>query len=297
MVVTVKVHFLPATDALTDPSLGDQRCPGVWPAPAHCPRRPRRHRKSWPRWDRPIAEGGGGAFNGGNAVRVNFLKLFGERHTATTYLEQELIAPLMLTPDLLLPSGCPDPQKGKAQTAWSCPTLDLRKHKDCTRLRLSRRDCWRLKQDKRADRWFHDHYWSSLGWKHSLPPLPSLMFPEDHPRTTAYPSGPVRTTDQDRIAAVAGGGGRRSCLDTMIVVATRHPFDWVASLYRNTHLTTWPDPHGKATPARVGVTLQAFVRVQAPCPSRGNERGTGEDSAKLFVAQNHTNHAGARRLC
>ena len=80
-----------------------------------------------------------------------------------------------------------------------------------------------------------------------------------------------------------GGGGRRSCRDTMVVVATRHPFDWVASLYRNTHLSMWPDPHGRATPARLGMSLQAFVRAEAPCPSRGNRRGAGEDSAEPFV--------------
>ena len=60
----------------------------------------------------------------GVRVRVNFIKLFGERHTATTYLEQEVIAPRLASPELLLTISLPS----------SASVHTPRTRKDCKRL-------------------------------------------------------------------------------------------------------------------------------------------------------------------
>ena len=116
----------------------------------------------------------------GAHVRVRFLKLFGERHTATTYLENQLVAPRLRAPEFLLPSGCPGKAKwgGVKAIPSSCAELVLSpRPRDCVALALSRRNCERLKLSQRADRYFHEHFWVSLGWKHAVPPLPVIMFP------------------------------------------------------------------------------------------------------------------------
>ena len=92
-----------------------------------------------------------------------------------------------------------------------------------------------------ADDFFRSTFNTNLGWKHGLPPT-ALQF--EHLAQTGGPD----------------------CNNTLFLVTTRHPLDWIASLYNETYVQGW-------VPRR-DYTLREFVRAPAPCAARANRNGT-----------------------
>ena len=95
------------------------------------------------------------------------------------------------------------------------------------------------------DDYFRITFRQNLGWKHGEPPTPQEL--------------------------EAGSGP--SCNDTLFLVTTRHPLDWIASLYERTYVDGW-QPKSRHQP------LRDFVRAPAPCMPRGNRDGSLSACAK-----------------
>ena len=144
------------------------------------------------------------------------MKLYGERHSGTTDIENKLVKPRLRVLDSWLQ---------EAMTTGAGVPYRLGVYDPDTYFRLTFRQ--------------------NLGWKHGEPPTPQEL--------------------------EAGSGP--SCNDTLFLVTTRHPLDWIASLYKQTYVDGWQ-------PKSRGQTMRDFVRAPAPCMSRANRDGDLSACAK-----------------
>ena len=148
---------------------------------------------------------------------VRYVKLYGERHSGTTDIENKLVKPRLRVIDSWLEAG---PLEAMT-TGAGVYSPDLYE--------------WGVHDQ---DAYFRLTFRQNLGWKHGEPPTPQEL--------------------------EAGSGP--SCNDTLFLVTTRHPLDWVASLYKRTYVRGWQ-------PKSRGQTLRDFVRAPAPCVPRANRDG------------------------
>lgn len=98
---------------------------------------------------------------------------------------------------------------------------------------------------KSADEYFQLTFQANFGWKHGEPPTPQQL-------------------------EAGGNADTPSCNNTIFLVTTRHPLDWVASLYKQTYVIGWKpyNPGGRSHQR-----LRDFVRAPAPCVPRANRDG------------------------
>lgn len=149
-----------------------------------------------------------------------FVKVFGERHSGTNFLENTVLKPRRSRGPQVHASICQEcSRKWKMGPQVVLPGVENA-------------------QD--ADSYFNRTLWQNLGWKHQRVPAPELL---------QKPQSP-------------------GCQDTLFVVTTRHPLDWVQSLYRQTYILGW-------NPVTAGISLEQFMQAPAVCTPRGLPRGDG----------------------
>ncbi len=167
--------------------------------------------------------------------RFSWIKLYGERHSGTNDLEDRLVVPRLRAASSWLPEGwghakseCHQCARANATGVHPLPAV-------CHAISFAH-EC-----QSSADDFFRSTFNTNLGWKHGLPPT-ALQF--EHLAQTGGPD----------------------CNNTLFLVTTRHPLDWIASLYNETYVKGW-------VPRR-DYTLREFVRAPAPCAARANRNGT-----------------------
>lgn len=163
------------------------------------------------------------------SVRFSWIKLYGERHSGTKDLKDRLVQPRLRAASSWLREGW-----GHAGQCNQCARANASGVPHLPAV------CHKCHQTT-ADEFFRKTFDTNLGWKHGLPPT-ALQF--EHLAQTGGPN----------------------CNNTLFLVTTRHPLDWVASLYNDTYIDGW-------VPSEQNHTLRTFVRAPAPCAARANRDG------------------------